>query len=258
MNELNITLAQPYLHWEQPHLNRKHFNALLKEIHSTDLILLPEMFSTGFTMKPLDLAEPEDGVTVNWMKDLAREKEAAVCGSLIISEEEAFYNRLFFVLPDGSIKTYDKRHLFTLAGEEKIYTGGSKRLLVQYKGWKILPYVCYDLRFPVWCRNTEEAELMIFVANWPQRRSQAWKSLLRARSIENMCYVAGVNRVGNDGNDVFHSGDSGLYNEMGELISNFKPGQEEVKTYTLKKDAVHASRERFSFLKDRDQFHLEI
>ena len=257
MNELKITLVQPELHWEQPQANRDHFDQLLTKISSTDLIVLPEMFSTGFTMKPLGVAEEENGSTVKWMQKVAQQYDCALCGSLVISEKGHFYNRMFFVFPDGTYKTYDKRHLFTLAGEEKVYNRGSQRLLIKYRGWKIAPFICYDLRFPVWCRNTEEAELMLFVANWPERRSLAWRTLLKARAIENICYVAGVNRVGNDGNNVFHSGDSGLYSEKGKLLSDFRPGEEEVKTFTLKKDVVQASRERFSFLKDRDQFHFE-
>ncbi len=258
MDQLQISLVQPYLHWEEPDSNRQHLYHLIQNIADTDLIILPEMFATGFTMQPLALAEPESGASVRWMKKLAREKEAAVCGSLVISENNKFYNRLFFVKPDGSYHTYNKRHLFTLAGEEKVYTAGKEQLVVEYAGWKIMPLVCYDLRFPVWCRNTAEAELMIFVANWPERRSEAWKSLLKARAIENMCYVTGVNRVGNDGNEVFHSGDSGVYDELGQLLSDFAPGQEQVKTFTLQKEQVHRSRERFSFLKDRDLFRIEV
>ncbi len=258
MNELKITLTQPFLHWEQSQANRKHFDDLLRDIPATDLILLPEMFSTGFTMKPLAVSEEENGPSVKWMQELSKEKNAAVCGSLVIAEHGDFYNRLFFVLPDGTYRTYDKRHLFTLAGEQKVYKGGNERLLIEYRGWKILPFVCYDLRFPVWCRNTEEAELMLFVANWPDRRSEAWRTLLKARAIENMCYVAAVNRVGDDGNGVYHSGYSGLYDEVGNLLSDFEAGQEEVKTYSIKKDAVYESRERFSFLKDRDRFQLGV
>ncbi|MGB0177427.1 MAG: amidohydrolase [Owenweeksia sp.] len=258
MNELKITLVQAELHWEQSQANLDHFDQLLSEITSSDLIILPEMFSTGFTMKPLGVAETENGNTVKWMRNTAQQYNSALCGSVVINEKDSFYNRMFFVFPDGNYHTYDKRHLFTLAGEEKVYSRGEKRLLIHYRGWKIVPFICYDLRFPVWCRNSDEAELMLFVANWPERRSLAWKTLLRARAIENMCYVAGVNRVGNDGNNVFHSGDSGLYDERGRLISDFRPGEEEVKTFTLKKDVVRASRERFSFLKDRDQFQIEV
>lgn len=256
MDNLRITLVQSSLQWESPASNFAHFQEILSDTVQTDVIVLPEMFSTGFSMDPAKNFD-KDNEALSWMKYMAAKKQAAFCGSVIVKEEEQFFNRLYFVFPNGEYKHYDKRHLFTLAGEQKIYSSGKNRLLVKYKGWSILPFVCYDLRFPVWTRNTEEAELMLFVANWPERRSEAWKTLLKARAIENMCFVAGVNRIGDDGNNIYHSGDTSLFNEVGELISNIKAGEESVKTYTLNKLKVLDSRNRFNFLNDRDSFSID-
>ena len=256
MEELKISLVQTHLEWENREANLEHFENKLIEIEETDLILLPEMFSTGFSMSPDENYETVNGTSVNWMKKIAAKMNTAICGSLIIKEEGNYFNRLFFITAEGETYQYDKKHLFTLAGEQNHYKAGDSRLLIDYKGWKILPFVCYDLRFPVWCRNMEEAELMLFVANWPERRSEPWKALLKARAIENMCYVAAVNRIGEDGNGVMHSGDSRIYDEMGNQITNITPHQSMVSTVTLSRSKVYKSRERFSFLADRDKFEL--
>lgn len=256
MDTFKITLVQTDLFWENREKNFQKISAAVRDIDHTDLILLPEMFSSGFSMSPEKNYEVEPGIGLQWMQDLSAIKNCAVCGSIIVREGDKYYNRLYFVSENGNFETYDKKHLFTLAGEEKVYTAGQKKLITEYRGWKILPFVCYDLRFPVWCRNTEEADLMLFVANWPERRAEAWKTLLKARAIENMCYVAGVNRVGKDGNGIDHSGDSALYDELGGLQSDFKPFTEAVCTYELQKKKIYDSRKKFSFLKDRDSFQI--
>ncbi|HBK70487.1 MAG TPA: amidohydrolase, partial [Flavobacteriaceae bacterium] len=211
-NILKITIIQSELVWENSAQNRQVFLEKIKSISEVvDLIILPEMFTTGFTMNPEKVAETMDGETIHWLKYLAKEKNTAITGSLIIKEGNKYYNRLVFVHPTGEIKTYDKRHTFTLAGEDKIYTAGNKKLIVAYKGWKICPMICYDLRFPVWSRNTDDYNLLIYVANWPKPRITAWSTLLKARAIENMSYVVGVNRIGADDNGHEYSGNSAAY-----------------------------------------------
>lgn len=256
MQDLHLTYIQYNIAWQQKAQNFKKLDALLHSVNQTDLIVLPEMFATGFSMNADVLAEPTDGATLKWMREKAQQYNAAICGSAIIKEEGAFYNRLFWVEPNGEFKTYDKRHLFTLAHEEKTYTSGKQKLHIEYKDWKITPLICYDLRFPVWCRNSNEADLMLFVANWPERRSEAWSTLLKARAIENQCYILGVNRVGNDGNEVSHSGNSALHDALGKCISKPQPFQEAIITVTLNKDHVSQTRNRFGFLNDRDAFTI--
>jgi len=231
----------------------------LKE--ATHVVVLPEMFSTGFSMKPEILAEKMDGNAVNWMKRVAAEKKVIVTGSLIIEEEGAYYNRLIWMLPNGQFGYYDKRHLFAYAEEDKHYTAGSKRLIASVNGWKINLQVCYDLRFPVWARQqfdkdkNFEYDLLIYVANWPQRRSAAWKTLLQARAIENQCYVIGVNRVGEDGNGIYHSGDSMVIDPLGEILYH-KADEEDIATVTLDKQQLQTIREKFPFWKDADSFQI--
>lgn len=257
MHDLHLTLVQANLVWESPDENFAKFEKLLKGVRETDLIILPEMFPTGFSMKPHGLAENVNGPALTWMKKMAAEKKTAICGSVIVKDKGEYFNRLYFVKPDGDVSHYDKRHLFTLAGEQKEYSGGNNHLIVDYKGWKIMPLICYDLRFPVWCRNTNEVDLQLFVANWPERRSEAWKTLVRARAIENMCYIAAVNRVGADGNEVDHSGDSVVYDELGNPLLNCTPFAEEVRQIKLNKASMLRSREKFSFLADRDDFEIK-
>lgn len=253
---LDITLIQTDLSWQDRDSNIQRFEKHLENVGETDLVVLPEMFTTGFSMKAESFYEEEGGPTLQWMLKTSAAIDAAICGSVITKEGDHYFNRLFFVLPSGHYYKYDKRHLFTLANEQDTYTAGKESIVVEYKGWKIKPLICYDLRFPVWCRNKEEADVMLFVANWPERRSDAWKTLLKARAIENMCYVAGVNRVGNDGNEVYHSGNSGLYDELGRELLKFEDGSEGVKTYKLDHEKMMASRKRFNFLNDRDDFTI--
>lgn len=220
MTALRITLIQPDLHWEDPAANLKNLESHLAELGDpTDLIVLPEMFTTGFSMNPARCAQPMDGPVVKWMMAAAARAGAVVTGSLAVMEGGAYFNRLLWVEPDGRIQSYDKRHLFRMAGEEKVYTAGQRHLTLRIKGWLVRPFICYDLRFPIWTRNVQNGyDLALFVANWPQKRAQHWKSLLVARAIENQSYVLGVNRVGTDGNQVLYSGDSMLIDPRGEML----------------------------------------
>ncbi|MCL7762300.1 nitrilase family protein [Polaribacter sp. Z014] len=262
-NELNIVGIQADLVWENPAKNLAFFeekiNALSK---NTDLVVLPEMFTSGFTMNTEKVAEKMDGNSVSWMLKMAMKKNVAICGSLVISErpfdcaqgDKIFYNRLVFVHPSGKIETYNKRHSFTLAGEDKIYTSGTEKLIVHYKGWKICPLICYDLRFPVWARNTENYDLLIFMANWPITRIKAWDTLLKARAIENMSYVIGVNRTGKDADNYAYSGNSLIIDFFGEEISNLENNEVGIVKATLIKTEQNRIREKMGFLNDRDSF----
>jgi len=258
MPTLNIAVIQTSLIWENAIENRNQlFEKISETIEEVDVFVLPEMFSTGFSMHPRNISERMDGETVKWMKDLAKKKNAAIAGSIIISENNNFYNRFLFVHPSGEINQYDKRHLFTLAGEEKVYTAGMKKIIVNYKGWKICPLVCYDLRFPVWARNVEDYDVLMYVANWPKRRIEAWDALLKARSIENMTYVVGVNRVGLDANNFEYNGHSVVYNCMGESLSNIEEGKECVTIIKLEKDHISKVRNKLNFLNDKDIFEIK-
>ncbi|MGV3461508.1 MAG: amidohydrolase [Flavobacterium sp.] len=252
---MKITLIQTSLTWENPAENRNRFTTLINTIDETDLIVLPEMFSTGFTMNAESVAEPMEGETAAWMKKMSAEKHCAITGSLVISENGNCYNRLLFVEPEGTIHTYDKRHLFTLAGEDKSYTAGSARTVINYRGWKICPLVCYDLRFPVFSRNTEDFDLLLYVANWPEVRIGAWDALLKARAIENMCYVAGVNRIGQDDNGHNYPGHSVAIDYLGNIRGD-AGSRDEVITVTLNKKRLVEARKKFGFLNDRDSFTL--
>jgi predicted amidohydrolase len=257
MDELRVCLVQANLAWEDRTQNLHQLYELVAKSAPADLIVLPEMFTSGFTMNPAKNANTINGEAVKWMHKLAREQNAAVTGSLVIEQNGNYYNRLFFVQPDGTQHTYDKRHLFSLAGEEKVYTAGVERNVIEYKGWRIMPQVCYDLRFPVWCRNDLNYDMIYFVANWPERRSYHWRQLLLARAIENQAYCIGVNRVGNDGNGVYHSGDSAAIDPLGEYLSTIKSGESTTEVVTLKKSKIELVRSRFGFLKDRDSFELK-
>ena len=241
--------------------------------HPTQIIVLPEMFNTGFSMKPEELAEPMNGPTVEWMKKMAAEKRVIVTGSLMANEpaedgSAQYFNRLLWVLPNGQHGVYDKRHLFAFADEDKHYTAGTKRLIASVNGWKINLMVCYDLRFPVWARqqpssqpppsgeeSAAEYDVLIYVANWPERRVHAWKTLLTARAIENQCYVIGVNRTGNDGNNIYHSGHSMVIGAMGEVLYE-KEHDEDIFTITLSKEKLEEIRHKLPFLKDGDAFSI--
>ncbi|WP_353777453.1 amidohydrolase [Winogradskyella sp. 3972H.M.0a.05] len=256
--DLKIALIQSSLAWENATQNRKNFTEKINSIdEDVDVIVLPEMFTTGFTMNANGNKETMQGETVQWLLDMASKKDVAITGSIIVEEEGAFYNRLLFVEPNGVISTYDKKHTFTLAGEHKVYKAGDKKLIVDYKGWSICPLVCYDLRFPVWARNTEDYDLLIYVANWPKVRVDAWSTLLKARAIENMSYCIGVNRVGLDGNNYEYSGHSAAYDVLGNRLDNIEVGKEQIEVITLSKSHIKTYRDKLQFLEDRDSFSLK-
>src|SRR6478609_2798730 len=255
---MKIALIQSSLFWENPIANRTHFEEKINGIEGdVDLIVLPEMFATGFTMKPKQVAETMQGETVLWLQSLAKAKNTAITGSLVIKENDSFYNRLLFVFPSGEIQFYDKRHLFTLAGENEVYTAGNNKLIVEYKGWKICPLICYDLRFPGFARNAEEYDLLIYVANWPSIRINAWDALLKARAIENVCYSIGVNRIGEDDNKFEHNGHSQVVNFLGDYILEPLEYVKGVFIVELNKAELLLARKKFSFLNDQDSFVLK-
>ena len=251
---MKLALVQPDLVWENPQANRERLSEMLQPV-SADLFLLPEMFTSGFTMHPQAVAEIMEGETVAWMRAMALEKSAALTGSVVIQEDGVFYNRLLFVCPSGEVHHYDKRHLFTLAGEHLAYGKGNERLVVEYNGWRICPLVCYDLRFPVFSRNTQGFDLLLYVANWPAPRINAWDTLLPARAIENVCYVAGVNRVGQDANGHHYSGHAQVIDQAGHHVLSPQPAPG-VYIATLDKTRLRDFRSRFAFLDDQDAFDI--
>lgn len=263
MENLSITLIQANIHWEDISANLEMFASKINSIQQpTDLIILPEMFSTGFSMNAGKIAEDAaNSKAIEWMAKMARAKNCVITGSLMLREKRKFFNRLIWMPPDGDFQTYDKRHLFSYAEEDKVYTAGEEKLIVQLKGWRIYPLVCYDLRFPVWARNTMSRsnlpayDVLIYVANWPQRRIQAWKYLLIARAIENQSYAVGVNRVGNDGNDIYYSGDSMILDALGNILYH-KAEEEDVCTIVLDYAELQRVRDNFRFLRDADSFAL--
>ena len=258
MESMRITLVQSTLFWEDIEANLEAFGAQLAPLATnTDLILLPELFTTGFSMRTDTLAEPMNGPTFQWLLAQAQQLQAAICGSFICLEQGKYYNRLVWVQADGQFFTYDKRHLFAYAGEDRHYTAGQSRLLVNYKGWTICPLICYDLRFPVWSRNTCDYDLLLYIANFPARRSFAWRQLLTARAIENLTYTIGVNRIGKDGEGIEYSGDSRVMSYDGSLLFDGKD-QAFVHTISLSKEDQLAFRQRFAFLNDRDEFDFNI
>ncbi|WP_340618384.1 amidohydrolase [Xenorhabdus entomophaga] len=253
---LKVTLVQTDLFWESAEQNREHIEQHIEKITDSDLIVLPEMFTTGFSMKPQDLAETMDGPSIQWMKAMAAKKACAIVGSMIITENQRFYNRLLWVNADGSIAHYDKKHLFSYAQEDHAYTAGNAPLVVDFKGWKIATFICYELRFPVWSRNVSgHYDAAIYIASWPARRSTHWRSLLQARAIENQSYVIGVNRVGQDGNQLEYDGHTMLIDPMGDILLH-EINDEAVKTVPISLSHVQEVREHFPFLKDADDFVL--
>lgn len=257
MEQLHVSLIQTDLIWENPEKNRQKFSELIAQTPAeTDLILLPEMFSTGFSMSPESNFESMNGNTHQWMVLEAQKKNCVVTGSFICQDNGKYYNRLLWVRPDGTYETYDKRHLFSLAGEEKHYTAGSEQLLVELKGFKIMPLICYDLRFPVWSRNTMDYDVLLYVANWPEIRSFFWIQLLTARAIENQSYVLGLNRCGDDGNGMPHSGNSRILDPLGGIIQEANDGKEAILSAVLTKSELNKVRQKFQFLNDRDDFKI--
>jgi omega-amidase len=263
MSNIKITLIQSSLHWENPQANREMFEKKINSIEDyTEIVVLPEMFSTGFTMNPAQHAEPHMGETYQWMKKMAEDRNIVLVGSIATEDQGKYYNRLIWMQPDGVHYHYDKKHLFSFAGEDKQFTAGNDRVIVEYKGWKFLLLICYDLRFPVWCKNRYSKEkgfdydCMLVVANWPEARSHPWRILLMARAIENQAFVIGVNRVGKDGNDIDHSGDSALIHPIGENFSNIMPGEEKTETIPMPDCQLSDFRKKFRVAEDWDDFQI--
>lgn len=257
METIRLSIVQSHLHWENPAANRSAFDHIIKKLApDTDLIVLPEMFTTGFTMNAAPLAETMKGPTVAWLQAHARAYNIAITGSIIVKEDGNFYNRLVFAHPDGQLQWYDKRHCFTLAGEHEVYTPGQSHTIINYRGFTFCMLVCYDLRFPVWARNSFDYDALIYVANWPKARVGAWDALLKARAIENMAYCIGVNRVGLDGNGYEYTGHSGCYDVLGHLQSIAQFEAEFTQTVLLSKAHIRETREKLKFLDDCDQFTL--
>jgi omega-amidase len=256
-SDLKLTLVQTSLHWHNPEANRQMLAQKLSALSEpTDLIVLPEMFTTGFSMEAPALAETMSGPTLRWLAEQAQLHRAVITGSLIIKEADKYYNRLIWMLPNGTFRFYDKRHLFRMAGETIIYTAGNSKSTFSLKGWQVCPLVCYDLRFPVWSRNKQnQYDLLLYVANWPEKRRLAWQTLLQARAIENLAYVAGVNRVGEDGNGITYAGDSVVHQPNGEVLWQ-KSYAEDIQTLTLSKKHLNHYRETFPAYLDADDFTL--
>jgi len=255
---LKIAVFQIHLEWENIQANLEKVDRLLEDLPAdVDVVFLPEMFSTGFTMNASKVAEPMDGETMKWLKQRSVEHNAAICASMVIQENGIFFNRLVFVEPSGEVLHYDKRHLFTMGGENEAYTPGENRLIVEYKGWRICPLVCYDLRFPVWSRNRNEYDLLVYSANWPEQRSLVWNTLLRARAIENQSYVVGVNRIGSDGNQIYYSGQSQVIDAKGKIKGLAKDNIEEIILAELSLPDLEKFRIKFPVLNDADQFSLD-
>ncbi|MFN5324181.1 MAG: amidohydrolase [Bacteroidota bacterium] len=258
MNTLRVSLLQTTLLWEDPNGNRLIIEEQLRPLSkgSSDIIILPEMFTSGFTMNASSVSEKMNGTTVQWMHALAQRKNAVVCGSLVIKSGSRYYNRFVWMPPDGSLAFYDKRHLFRMAGEHNSYAAGKRKKIFEYKGWRICPMVCYDLRFPVWTRNTEGYDLLIYVANWPEKRRLAWNTLLPARAIENQCYVAAVNRVGKDGKGIIYSGDSQIFDPLGDQITKTPTNKGALVTAKLYKNQLEDLRRSFPVSMDADRFSI--
>ncbi|MBL7902711.1 MAG: nitrilase family protein [Bacteroidia bacterium] len=283
---MKVTYIQTQLHWEDREKNLSHFDTLINSIkEETQLILLPEMFTTGFSMHPKKTAEPANGITLKWMQQKAKEKNAVICGSVAVKDRENYFNRLFWVMPNGEFHTYNKRHLFSMGKENEHFKAGAKKLIAQLGEWKVCPLVCYDLRFPVWSRNKFKSkvksqkhalsaaegsavssqqsaegawdyDVLIYVANWPEARVYPWKQLLIARAIENQCYVIGVNRIGKDGNGISHAGESLVIDPKGTIVSKANYNQECVETIALDKLALDEFRTTFPVGRDADEFSV--
>ena len=252
---LNIGLVQFDIAWENPGENMRRIETLMGQSSDLDLVILPEMWSTGFTMQPEKVAEPAPGTALEWMITQARVRNTAITGSISVAEGTQYFNRWYCVFPNGQMVQYDKKHLFSYGGEDKHYTAGSSKTFIEIKGWKIMPVICYDIRFPAWCRNTDSYDLMMVVANWPVARIHHWDALLKARAIENQSYVAAVNRIGTDGNGLHYNGHSTVFDMNGQEILAL--GEKEgFETLALDKQLLSAYRDQFRFLQDRDPFTL--
>lgn len=257
VNDIKIAIIQTSLFWEDVDKNLEIFTKKISNIkNKADLVVLPEMFSTGFSMNSKKLAEEINGKTVNWLIKTSVINNISIIGSLIIKEKNNYFNKLFFVNSDGSYKTYNKRHLFRMANENNYYSQGKEDLIVHFNGWRIKPLICYDLRFPVWSRNNNDYDILVYIANWPERRAYAWKTLLRARAIENQSYVVGVNRIGEDQNNVIYSGDSAILNPFGDEISDIKPHENKTQIIKISYKKLFEFRESFPVNLDADSFKI--
>lgn len=254
-DKIVISLIQANIAWENPGHNLVNYSSVIDGLQESDIIILPEMFPTGFTMDVLNFHEFENGASVTWMREMAKKTDAAVCGSMIIKDGENYYNRLFFVTPEGEVFTYNKRHLFRMGEEHEHFTPGRDRVVFEYKGWRIMPQICYDLRFPVWFRNQNDYDLLINVANWPSPRKKVWNTLLSARAIENQCFIAAVNRIGKDAKGLDHSGDSMLVDFKGEIIQTCMDEEKTITVELIKKD-LQKFKETFPTHLDADDFTL--
>lgn len=258
MSDLRVSLVQTSLHWENPTANLKMLDGKLAPLKGkADLVILPEMFTTGFSMNVENIAETMEGTAIQWMKAKSKYLETVLTGSLIIKENGNYYNRLIWMRPDGSFSQYDKRHLFTLAKEQLTFTAGTEKLIVELNGWKICPLICYDLRFPVFSRNVENYDLLIYTANFPAKRRKAWRSLLLARAIENQSYVLAVNLVGEDGNQFLYSGDSAVIDPYGEILRE-ETDKEMIISAVLTKAPIDKIRKELPFLNDKDEFEITL
>lgn len=256
MEALRVSLIQSAIEWEAPAANLAHYAAQIAKLPATDLIVLPEMFTTGFIMEPAKHAETSTGPALRWMHQQAKATSAAITGSLVIEQGGHFFNRLYFVQPDGTEAQYDKRHPFSMSGEHLHYRAGRERLIVHYRGWRICPLICYDLRFPVWSRNEAAYDLLIYVANWPDRRSYDWQTLLKARAVENQCYVVGVNRVGEDANGHHYRGNSCVIDPGWRKTLYDADTTPSLHTATLSGTHLLEVRKKLPFLQDQDQFKI--
>jgi omega-amidase len=254
MNDLLVTTVQTPLHWEDVDANLNMFDGYIAQVTKSDLVILPEMFTTGFTMNAKNLAEEMGGKTMKWLKEQAQKIDAVITGSIIIHEKGKYYNRLIWMRPDGTYDHYDKRHLFAMAGEHKSYTSGSKKLIVELNGWRVCPLICYDLRFPVWARNQDDYDLLIFTANWPEKRASDWRTLLHARAIENQSFVIGVNRIGLDDNGYRYTGDTSVIAPGPKGIIYHTQDNPDITTHLLESEDLIKTRSHLPFLKDRDLF----
>ncbi|MFA8299878.1 MAG: amidohydrolase [Hyphomicrobiales bacterium] len=261
MENLRVSLIQPDLVWENPKANFAHLADLISQQDQPDLIVLPEMFNTGFAMLPQNNYDTMSGDSIAWMKDQAIKMKSVIVGSVIIKEKEEYYNRLIWMRPNGTYSCYDKKHLFTMGGEHKRFKAGADILIEEVKGWKVMPLICYDLRFPVWSRNEYSGsefkyDLLLYIASWPNSRTFVWRQLLIARALENQSYVIGVNRVGEDGNKLSYSGDSMLINARGEELAEYHPNQEQAQTFSISRKELDTFRNKFMVAEDWDKFQL--
>lgn len=259
MTNLQLAVIQADLAWENPEKNRTYFQSLFQDIASQniDLVILPETFTTGFSMNSKNIAESPKGETVQWMQTCAKEYNFLLTGSLAISENNKYFNRQYFAFPDGSTQHYDKRHLFRMGGEDEQYTAGKDRIIINYKGWRILPQICYDLRFPIWSRNRNDYDLLLYIANFPQARQHLWQTLLAARAMENQCYVVGCNRIGTDAEGLNYSGDSQILSPKGELLALASPNTSCVLTHSLSLAQLNNFRQKFPVHLDADKFAVQ-